>query len=136
MSKRIKLILIIVITLVLLVALVWLFFYVTERVSIAIKFKPDVTQEQAIAITEKYNPEIQKQKHFEYDNSFFSFLYPFSQTHRIQFEIGWINAELTAERIRKENAVEVDKVYVLGSHENGKIYSAFFESLNPALKNQ
>lgn len=134
MNKK-KLILIILIALIVLAGLVWLFFYVTEPLPILVKFKEGVSEQEAIAIIDKYEKGISQREHMEYDNPFFSLAYPYSKTHVIEFEVGRINAELTARRIREENAVETVRVFSR-SYEKARPYKVLYESLNPALNEQ
>ncbi len=135
MSKRIKIILIIAITLALIAGLGWLFFYVTEPLPILVKFKNDVSQQDAVAVIEKYEAGISNRQHIEYNNPFFSAAYPFSQYHVIEFEVGRINANLTAQKVREESGVE--SAYVFSrSYEDAWAHKAGYELLNPALKNQ
>lgn len=134
MSKK-KIILIIAITLVLLSGLTLLFFYAIEPLPVLVKFKENVSEQEAVAIIEKYEKGISQREHIEYDNPFFSLAYPFSKTHVIEFEVGRINAKLTARRIREENVVETVRVFSR-SYEEARPYKVLYESLNPALNEQ
>lgn len=133
MSKK-KLILIILIALALVVGSVWIFSYLTKSVAVVIKFNSEVSKESAVAVAEKYNLAISQREHIEYENPFFSWLYPYEQKgHKsIAVETSKIRAEILKRQMSREK--EVNKVIIMPhAYEEAKYYKSLFESLNPSL---
>ena len=111
-----------------------LFAYSTDPISMVVKFKQDTREQDAISTIEKYQSGIKEREHFEYDNPFFSWLYPFSNPDRrsIAIETVRIRARKLGEKIQSESNVE--KVIILkSSYQEARNYKEFLESLNPRL---
>lgn len=112
-----------------------LYSYFTDPIPLIIRFNDNIQEKDAIVIVEKYKTGVSDRDHFEYDNPFFNWLYPFNKpNHRsIELEVSRISANKLGRQIEKE--VSVKKVIILkSSYADAWNYKEFFESLNLELK--
>lgn len=120
---------------ILLLIVVWsIVSYLRQPVAAVIKFNPQVSKNEAVAIMEKYGLGVSQREHIEYDNPFFSWLYPFEREgHQgISFETRKISAYLLKRKMEKEPFVK--RVIVLSNaYSEARYYKSGFESLNPEL---